>query len=271
MPNADDMKGRARGRPAGSLTDDDDLKREGKADRATGKVRDVVDSVGDKVKGVLHLGTDPPQGDPAGRARREVTLPRSVPDRGHGRRLEARPPGVGGGDPAQHRPVRSDRVAPYRGRRVQLIAGDDRDGVLGQALARGGPGRRTSAGRRAGGGRRGRRRRAGRPRRQSGGSCPSPRTALGAPPRTPTSASTSKFHTPRLYDWAMATGRPPGSTTSTDPPTRRAGRSSSWSPSWCSSCSSPPRAAELTTPFALACGRCATTMPPSRAMTSPTT
>ncbi len=53
MPNADDMKGRAK-EAAGSLTDDDDLKREGKADRATGKVKDVVDSVGDKVKGVLH-------------------------------------------------------------------------------------------------------------------------------------------------------------------------------------------------------------------------
>ena len=53
MANADDMKGRAK-EAAGALTDDDDLKREGKADRATGKVKDVVDSVGDKVKGVLH-------------------------------------------------------------------------------------------------------------------------------------------------------------------------------------------------------------------------
>lgn len=53
MPNADDMKGRAK-EAAGSLTDDDDLKREGKADRATGKVKDVVDSASDKVKDVLH-------------------------------------------------------------------------------------------------------------------------------------------------------------------------------------------------------------------------
>lgn len=53
MANADDLKGRAK-EAAGSLTDDDDLKREGKADRATGKVKDVVDSAADKVKDVLH-------------------------------------------------------------------------------------------------------------------------------------------------------------------------------------------------------------------------
>lgn len=43
MPNADDMKGRAK-EAAGDLTDDDDLKREGKADQVTGKVKDAVDS-----------------------------------------------------------------------------------------------------------------------------------------------------------------------------------------------------------------------------------
>ena len=53
MSNVDDAKGRIKD-AAGDLTNDDDLKREGKADRATGKVKDVVDSVGDKVKGVLH-------------------------------------------------------------------------------------------------------------------------------------------------------------------------------------------------------------------------
>ena len=36
---------------AGDLTDDDDLKREGKIDKGTGKVKDVVDSVSDKLKG----------------------------------------------------------------------------------------------------------------------------------------------------------------------------------------------------------------------------
>ncbi|MCB1014050.1 MAG: CsbD family protein [Acidimicrobiales bacterium] len=53
MPNADDMKGRAK-EAAGDLTDDDDLKREGKADQVTGKVKDAVDSARDKVKDVLH-------------------------------------------------------------------------------------------------------------------------------------------------------------------------------------------------------------------------
>lgn len=53
MANTDDLKGRAK-EAAGALTNDDHLKREGKADRATGKVKDVVDKAGDKVKDVLH-------------------------------------------------------------------------------------------------------------------------------------------------------------------------------------------------------------------------
>lgn len=52
MANTDDMKGRAK-EAAGAVTDDDGLKREGKADRATGKVKDAVDSARDKVKDVL--------------------------------------------------------------------------------------------------------------------------------------------------------------------------------------------------------------------------
>ncbi len=52
MPNMDEAKGRAK-EAAGDLTDNDDLKNEGKADKATGKVKDAVDSVGDKVKDVL--------------------------------------------------------------------------------------------------------------------------------------------------------------------------------------------------------------------------
>ena len=52
----DDIKGRAK-EAVGDLTDDKDLKREGKVDRATGsakdKVEDAVDKVRDKVKDVL--------------------------------------------------------------------------------------------------------------------------------------------------------------------------------------------------------------------------
>ena len=52
---ADDIKGRAK-EAAGALTDDDELKREGSADRAAGKVKDKVekakDWVNDKVDDV---------------------------------------------------------------------------------------------------------------------------------------------------------------------------------------------------------------------------
>lgn len=44
----DDMKGRAK-EAVGDLTDDDDLKREGKIDRASGKVKHKVDDVKDKL------------------------------------------------------------------------------------------------------------------------------------------------------------------------------------------------------------------------------
>ena len=49
----DDAKGRAK-EAAGDLTDDDSLKNEGKVDQATGKVKDVVDGVKDKVQDILH-------------------------------------------------------------------------------------------------------------------------------------------------------------------------------------------------------------------------
>lgn len=52
MPNFDDIKGRAK-EAAGDLTDDEDLKREGKVDQATGTVKDKVEDVSDKVKDVL--------------------------------------------------------------------------------------------------------------------------------------------------------------------------------------------------------------------------
>jgi uncharacterized protein YjbJ (UPF0337 family) len=45
----DDLKGRAK-EAAGDLTDNDDLKREGKADRAGASVKDKVNKVADAVK-----------------------------------------------------------------------------------------------------------------------------------------------------------------------------------------------------------------------------
>ncbi len=53
MSNLDDAKGRAK-EATGSLTGDDELKREGKTDRAAGKAKDAVDGAKDKVKDVLH-------------------------------------------------------------------------------------------------------------------------------------------------------------------------------------------------------------------------
>jgi len=44
----DQAKGRAK-QAAGDLTGDDELKREGKADEAAGKVKDAVDDAKDKV------------------------------------------------------------------------------------------------------------------------------------------------------------------------------------------------------------------------------
>ena len=53
MPeNWDDTKGRIK-ESAGALTGDDSLKNEGKVDRATGSVKDKVDDVADKAKGVV--------------------------------------------------------------------------------------------------------------------------------------------------------------------------------------------------------------------------
>jgi uncharacterized protein YjbJ (UPF0337 family) len=49
MSNTDDAKGRIK-EAAGDLTDDKDLKREGKVDKASGKAKDKIDDVGDKAK-----------------------------------------------------------------------------------------------------------------------------------------------------------------------------------------------------------------------------
>lgn len=46
----DETKGRLK-EAAGDLTDDKDLKREGKIDKAKGSVKDTVDKVADKIKG----------------------------------------------------------------------------------------------------------------------------------------------------------------------------------------------------------------------------
>ena len=48
----DDIKGRAK-EAVGDLTDDEELEREGKVDRFTGKVKDKVDQASDKVKDVV--------------------------------------------------------------------------------------------------------------------------------------------------------------------------------------------------------------------------
>ncbi len=50
--NVDEGKGRAK-EAAGSLTGDDSLKNEGKADQAKSSVKDTVDKVGDKAKDVV--------------------------------------------------------------------------------------------------------------------------------------------------------------------------------------------------------------------------
>jgi uncharacterized protein YjbJ (UPF0337 family) len=50
MPeNMDDAKGRVK-EAAGDLTDDKDLKREGKVDKAAGKAKEAVGDAADKVK-----------------------------------------------------------------------------------------------------------------------------------------------------------------------------------------------------------------------------
>lgn len=48
MSNPDDLKGRVK-EAAGDLTDDEDLEREGKLDRAAGKAKEMVDDAREKV------------------------------------------------------------------------------------------------------------------------------------------------------------------------------------------------------------------------------
>jgi uncharacterized protein YjbJ (UPF0337 family) len=55
--NKDDAKGRVK-EAAGDLTGDDDLKREGKVDKASGAVKDGLDKASDKAKDVLGKDKD---------------------------------------------------------------------------------------------------------------------------------------------------------------------------------------------------------------------
>ncbi len=50
--NKDEVKGRAK-EAAGAVTGDDDLKNEGKLDQTVSSVKEGVDKVADKVKGML--------------------------------------------------------------------------------------------------------------------------------------------------------------------------------------------------------------------------
>jgi uncharacterized protein YjbJ (UPF0337 family) len=52
IKNKDDAKGRVK-EAAGSLSGDDDLKREGKVDQAGGKAKEGVEKVTDKIKDAL--------------------------------------------------------------------------------------------------------------------------------------------------------------------------------------------------------------------------
>lgn len=55
--NKDDAKGRLK-EAAGDLTGDDEMKREGKVDKATGAVKDGLDKASDKVKGAVGKDRD---------------------------------------------------------------------------------------------------------------------------------------------------------------------------------------------------------------------
>ena len=52
MTKADELKGRAK-EAAGEMTKNRNLKREGRADRASGRIKSAVDDATDKVKDVL--------------------------------------------------------------------------------------------------------------------------------------------------------------------------------------------------------------------------
>jgi uncharacterized protein YjbJ (UPF0337 family) len=55
--NTDDAKGRIK-EAAGNVTGDKDLKNEGKLDQAEGKIKEGVDNLADKARGILHRDKD---------------------------------------------------------------------------------------------------------------------------------------------------------------------------------------------------------------------
>lgn len=55
--NADDAKGRVK-EAAGDLTGNEDLKQEGKVDKATGKIKEGVENAAEKVKDALRRNDD---------------------------------------------------------------------------------------------------------------------------------------------------------------------------------------------------------------------
>jgi uncharacterized protein YjbJ (UPF0337 family) len=57
MSNADDLKGRVK-EAAGDLTDNEDLEREGKADRAAGKAKELLEDAKDKVDDAIDAVKD---------------------------------------------------------------------------------------------------------------------------------------------------------------------------------------------------------------------
>jgi uncharacterized protein YjbJ (UPF0337 family) len=52
MSSKDEMQGRVK-EAVGDLTDDQDLKREGKVDKAAGMAKDAIDDAADKAKDLL--------------------------------------------------------------------------------------------------------------------------------------------------------------------------------------------------------------------------
>ena len=58
---SDDLKGRAK-EAVGDLTDNDELKREGQADRAGGKAKEVIENAGEKAKDLVEDIKDKVQG-----------------------------------------------------------------------------------------------------------------------------------------------------------------------------------------------------------------
>ena len=57
MSSTDEAKGRVK-EAVGDLTDDKDMKREGKVDKASGKAKDAIDKAGDKAKDAVGRGDD---------------------------------------------------------------------------------------------------------------------------------------------------------------------------------------------------------------------